>query len=199
MIRDDLSDKLIHFTKGSDEEAADIFLKIINESRLLGGRGYIKGSHCCVCFTESPIGKLAHILANRETYRFTYAPFGVMVDKLWLWDRGGRPVIYQSDQEYKLLHTDQKYRHKIYEPDNDIDFTWEREWRIKTPELDLDPDSTTLIVPSRHWVDWLIGKHTAKVRWDVMAAEELEQGFGQYYVKSYPWHFIALEDLGISL
>jgi len=97
MIRDDLSNNLIHFTKGTDQEAADIFLKIISESRLLGGTGFIRGSYHCVCFTESPIGKLAHILANRRAYDFNYAPFGVMVDKLWLWTRGGRPVIYQSE------------------------------------------------------------------------------------------------------
>jgi hypothetical protein len=194
-MRDDLSNKLIHFTKGSDKEAADVFLKIINECHLIGGTGFIRGGYRCVCFTESPIGKLAHILANRDMYNFTYAPFGIMVDKLWLWNKGGRPVIYQSDNEYELLHIDQKYRHKRYEPDKGIDFTWEREWRIKIQELSLDPKSTTLIVPNRSWIDWLVRKHTENIRMTVMIAEDM----GHYYVESYPWHFIALEDLGISL
>ena len=195
MIRDDLSTKLIHFTSGSDQEAADIFLKIINEGKLIGGSGYIKGGYTCICFTESPIGKLAHILANRQAYNFRYAPFGVTVDKLWVWEKGGRPVIYQSDEEYELLHEDQRYRHKRYEPDKNIDFTWEREWRIKTDVLSLEPQKTTLIVPSRSWADQLIERHMEEVRSRVMIMEDM----GHFYVDRYPWHFIALEDLGITL
>ena len=163
-MRDDLSNKLIHFTKGTDQDAADVFLKIITEKRLLGGTGYIKGGYRCVCFTESPIGKLAHILANRKTYNFNYAPFGIMVDKLWLWERGGRPVIYQSDKEFDLLNNLQKYRHKIYEPDRNIDFTWEREWRIQTQELMLDPPKTTIVVPNRMWVNHLVEEYMEKIR-----------------------------------
>jgi len=195
MQRDDLSNKLIHFTKGTDQESADIFLKIISESRLLGGKRFIKGGYTCVCFTESPVGKLAHILANRHLLNFDYAPFGVMVDKIWLWNKGGRPVIYQSDEEYELLHESQRYRHKRYEPDKGIDFTWEREWRVLASELPLEPEKTTLIVPNRSWEDWLIKKHTNSVQWSVMAAGSA----GHFYVESYPWHFISLSDLGISL
>ena len=195
MQRDDLSNKLIHFTKGTDQEAADIFLKIINESRLLGGKGFIRGGYPCVCLTESPVAKIAYIFANKHLLKVDYAPFGVMVDKTWLWNKGGRPVIYQSEEEYELLHTSQKYRHKRYEPDNGIDFTWEREWRIRTTEIPLEPKETTLIVPNRTWVDWLIKGHTNSVQWRVMAAGSA----GHFYVESYPWHFIALSDLGISL
>ena len=72
MQRDDLSNKLIHFTKGTDQEAADIFLKIINESRLLGGKGFIKGGYSCICFTESPVAKLAYIFTNRNTLNVKY-------------------------------------------------------------------------------------------------------------------------------
>lgn len=195
MLRDDLSNKLIHFTKGNDQEAADIFLKIISESRLLGGKGFIRGGYPCVCFTESPVGKLAHMLANRKILNVNYAPFGVMIDKLWLWHKGGRPAIYQSEEEYDLLHLSQQYRHKRYEPDKGIDFTWEREWRIWVTELYLEPKETTLIVPSRIWVDWLRNNHLEQIRQKVMVMED----DGYNYVESYPWHFIALSDLGISL
>ena len=199
-MRDDLSTKLIHFTKGSNKEAAGTFLKILSENRLLGGTGYIKGAYRCVCFTESPIGKLVHILANRETYHFNYAPFGVMVDKLWLWERGGRPVIYQSDEEFELLDHKQKYRHKIYEPDKDIDFTWEREWRIQTQELMLDPENTTIIVPNKIWVDQLLDEYMERIRLEVCGRAVLTGGwFAGSSVSRCPWHFIALEDLGIKI
>jgi hypothetical protein len=195
MARDDLSNKLIHFTKGTDQEASNVFLTIIRESRLLGGNSFIKGGYNCVCFTESPIGKLAHILANRKLYNFDYAPFGVMVDKLWLWNQGGRPVIYQSESEYAYLHEAQRYRHKRYEPDKGIDFTWEREWRIQTQELRLEPSATSIIVPNRTWADWLLEMHINDMRQTVSIMGE----DGCFYVDKYPWHFIALSDLGVSI
>jgi hypothetical protein len=44
MIRDDLSDKLIHLTRGrTDDEAADLFAKIVGERILRGGQSWIKG------------------------------------------------------------------------------------------------------------------------------------------------------------
>ena len=72
-MRDDLSDKLVHLTKGVGEdpskhreEALKTLGKILKEKRLLGGTGFIKGSHKCVCFSEAPIGKLSHILAQND-------------------------------------------------------------------------------------------------------------------------------------
>lgn len=127
MIRDDLSSKLVHLTSGDWDNAAVTFQQIVGERRLKGGTGGIKDNLQCVCFSEAPISKLSLILADRSRLDFRYAPFGVIVDKEWLFKQGGRPVIYQSEDEYKLLHRDQRYRHKQYEPDKDIDFTWERE------------------------------------------------------------------------
>jgi hypothetical protein len=89
-----------------------------------------------------------------------YKPFGVMVDKAWLFDRGGRPVIYRPDAEYSLLHETQRFRHVRYEPGS-VDFTWEREWRLRADELELDPSVTTLVVPHRAWEKWALDRHTA--------------------------------------
>jgi len=193
MNRDDLSKKLIHFTKGEESEAANTLQRILFEGKLRGGSGFIKGGFKCVCFTESPIGKISQILSGSLSSNFSYAPFGIMVDKLWLFKQGGRPVFYQSEQEYELLHNDQKYRHKRYEPDNGIDFTWEREWRIKTDELPLDPNQTTVIVPSRKWEENWIEKHMGHIRFAVQSLGDL----GAQYVEQCQWHFIVLEDLGL--
>jgi hypothetical protein len=78
-----------------------------------------------------------------------YAPLGVMVDKRWLYERGGRPVIYQSHAEFDELPESKQHLHVRYEPDQGIDYSWEREWRIKTDSLELDPEQTTIVVPSR--------------------------------------------------
>jgi len=94
MIRDDLSSKLVHLTRGElDQIAADAFISILGERRLRGGTSCIKGSYRCVCFSEAPLSKLSQILANPGATNMRYKPFGIMVDKKWLFERGGRPVL----------------------------------------------------------------------------------------------------------
>jgi hypothetical protein len=196
LIRDDLSDKLIHLTRGeSDQAAADNFLSILQSKTLKGGTGNIKGKYQCVCFSEAPIGKLGYILANPSIHGMRYKPFGVMVSKEWLYSKGGRPVIYQLDAEYDLLHESQKYRHVRYEPNKGVDFTWEREWRIQTAILEIDPNFSTIVVPNRSWEEWFQNKHTA-----MLGRRAMVTGFiGPKSVSKQPWHFIVLEDLGVPI
>ena len=196
MIRDDLSEKLIHLTRGEIyEEAAQTFENILSDQKLLGGTGCIKGGFQCVCFSEAPISKLGTILANPMALGMRYKPFGVMVDKHWLFARGGRPVIYQADGEYELLHRDHRWRHVRYEP-GIVDFTWEREWRIHTDELPLDRDATTFVIPKREWESRFFDKHIAKLGNLAFFTRGM---IGPKSVAQVPWHFIALEDLGVTI
>ena len=116
MNRDDLSSKLIHLTKGTWDNAADVFVKILKEKRLLGSARDIRDQSKCICFSEAPIAKLSYILAERSALEFRYAPFGIMVDKTWLFEKGGRPVIYQPDDEYEMMDINHKFLHKKYNP-----------------------------------------------------------------------------------
>jgi hypothetical protein len=196
MIRDDLSNKLIHFTRGQTRQAAaETFLKILEEKKLRGGDGEIKGKWKCVCFTEAPISKLAAILANPVAHGSRYEPYGFMIDKTWLFKKGGRPVIYQSDSEYELLPDSFKYRHVRYEPDNLIDFTWEREWRIHTDAVDLDPKHVTLIVPERLIKDGLIDIRLEDIYHEHQDPNKILEKIST----PYPWHFMVLSDLGIQI
>ena len=74
--------------------------------------------------------------------------------------RGGRPVIYQSEQEYFLLHDSANWRHVTYDPNvtGFVDFTWEREWRLKASHIDLDPSFATLLVPTSECENRLISR-----------------------------------------
>lgn len=197
MIRDDLSNKLIHLTRGATyEEAAAVFHSIITEKRLIGGSGCIKGAFRCVCFSEAPLSKLTTLLANPMAHKMRYKPFGVMLDKLWLYARGGRPVIYQSDAEFDLLKPEQQWRHVRYEPNANVDFTWEREWRICAEEVQLDAACTTFIVPDRTWVARFHDEHVAHLSRRALVTH----GFiGPKGISQVPWHFVALEDLGVQI
>ena len=110
MIRSDLSPSLIHFTKGeTSAEAFGRLRKILTERRLLGGNGHIKGGYKCVCFSEAPLAVLT------EKFYQRYSSFGIMVSKEWLFARGGRPVIYQTEQKFGDLPESHRWRHVLYE------------------------------------------------------------------------------------
>lgn len=199
MIRDDLSDKLIHLIRGdSIEEAFSKFQSILNEGRLRGGTGYIKGGYRCVCFTETPISKLGYVLANPDVANMRYRPMGIMLDKKWVFEQGGRPVIYQPTSDYEKLPEDLRYRHVCLEldrPGKPVDLTWEREWRLHKDELPLPPESTTVILPKRYWRDVLIELHMHAIQENV----QVQGKEAALAVVPYPWHVIVLEDLGIPI
>ena len=193
MIRDDLSANLIHLTRGeSDQVAADAFLSIFKSRRLLGSNRDIRGGYRCVCLSEAPLSKLASVLASTAQSSARYKPFGVMVAKKWLFEKGARPVIYQSASEYELLDERQRFRHVRYEPGR-IDYTWEREWRVRTDALELDPDLISFIVPTRAWEQWALTKHAESQRPMNIAL------MGLAPTVPFPWHFAVLEDMGVPI
>jgi hypothetical protein len=156
--RVDISPYLIHFTSGENHEAAFQRLrKIVDERRLIAGTRCIKGQFPCVCFSEAPLTTLPNGLVNEEYYSH-YSPFGIMVSKRWLFGQGGRPVIYETDQEYDNLPETHRWRHVLYEqrPHSfPVDFTWEREWRIKCDYLEFDEAAANIVVPDFAWAQRL--------------------------------------------
>jgi len=174
------------------KSAIEVLMTILKEKKLRGGTGNIKGSYNCICFTETPIAQLALSLADRAGQQFKYRPVGIMVDKEWAFTQGARPAIYQTDEEYASLPEPLRYRHVRYEPSNKVDFTWEREWRLRADELPFTPSDVTLIVPARKWADILIESHIQKIK-RLIATQGTEA------VTEPHWHIVALSDLGIDV
>lgn len=192
MVRVDLSSKLIHLTRSVDDLTATArFEKILLERALLGSAKDIRGGFCVVAFTESPISMLASVLANAVTLGMRYAPLGFMVDKSWLFERGGRPVIYQPHDEFEELLESKKFLHVRFDPPRRVDYSWEREWRIKTDKLELDPSATTVIVPTREWEKNYQARHTSNAQRAGIISR------GRLSIGPPAWHFVALEDLGV--
>lgn len=183
IMRDDISTKLVHLTKGLGEEEANhrkeaglTLESILKDGFLKGGCGYIKGKHKCVCFSEAPISKLSYLLANNNNTEFKYQPYGVLVDKKAVYAAGGRPVIYGPDGDYDLLPKEMKYRHVRFElcETYEVNHTWEREWRINTTKFYLNPKTHTIVLPNR----------------------EAKDAFQRRYSE---FHYIALSDLGVEI
>jgi hypothetical protein len=187
MIRPDISNRLIHLTKGESNVAAlHTLLTIVTEHRLIGGTGggVIRGGYHCVCLCETPISHLALVLANKTQAGFRYRPFGVMFSKQFVYEKGGRPVIYGEEGEFDQLPDALKYRHVRYDPlrtPKPVDFTWEREWRIHTNQFEFSPDDATIVFPNREVV--------------ALGIQHLPRNADG----TIPWHFVALEDLGVDI
>lgn len=195
LIRRDISNYLIHLTKATQEnKALDVLRKIINEEKLIGGTGYIKSYEPCICFSESPITEVAKLLkaneiTNRNGLRPRYEPYGVVIAKEWAWKQGARPVIYQPDSEYYLLPDELRYRHVRYELESDIDFTWEREWRLMVKEINLNPKYTIFIVQTQEEVRQIKEGH-----FECMA--KYVDAFGENALPAiydYPWRILSLD------
>lgn len=139
--REDISDYLFHFTKGIN--AKDTFKRIVTEKKIKDkkGIGYI-------CFSESPLTMLYPMFEFFKQWESPmYAPFGIGIKKEYLYNLGGRPVIYGDSDDYDKLTKDWKWRFVHFTP-GEYDFTWLREWRLPLSSLDLSYENCFLIVDS---------------------------------------------------
>lgn len=193
--RSDISDKLIHFTCGASwDDGYARLCSIVEQGRLNGGNGHIRGGFTCVCFTEAPLPALQQGLVNSKDFS-RYVPFGLVFDKPWVFARGGRPVIYQADSEFEALPEAIRWRHVRYEPGADppIDFTWEREWRLRADFLDFDPGSCALVMPDSEWAQRMIAAHNEQQDWNVYEYSTImDANIAEQYRDGFPWRIYTL-------
>lgn len=193
--RPDIAKELIHFPTGQSYEAAFSNLrKIMAETRLLAGNRLIRGGYRCICFTEAPILALANGFASNVPSG-RYSPFGLMFDKTWVFERGGRPVIYGPESEFLDLPESMRWRHVRYEPSGlaPIDFTWEREWRIRCEELLFSPAEATIVLPDGGWASLLQSLHEDEQDIDVqLYALALDEQIADQLRETFLWHVVTL-------
>ena len=165
LVRRDIGELLFHFTRGAEpawkeihghrfntaETASHVLSKILSTG-LRGSSGWTYGINT-VCFTEAPISEFNAIfalnsVANEAHERPRYEPYGVAVSKSWLFSKGGRPVIYDHPDAKDTYPQNVLFRFCPYDPSNGVDYTWEREWRVQTDLLQLDPKHTIVVVPT---------------------------------------------------
>ncbi len=191
-----MSDKLIHFTSGESQDDAFARLRtIIGERRLIAGNRMVRGAYRCVSFTEAPIE--AFVDAFVRQFPFTrYSQFGLMFYKSWVDDHGGRPVIYQPDTDFGILPEELRWRHVRYGPTADqvIDFTWEREWRMRRDELPFLPTETVVIVPNEKWASALRRSHDAEQEMIVeQYATVIDRQIAELWRQPFLWHIAPLK------
>lgn len=196
MLRPDNSDKLVHFTSGaSEEDAFSNLCSIIQDEAIRGSDGMIKGGYRCVCFTEAPLAALVRGLVNLSDFS-RYQPFGVIYDKTHVYSQGGRPVIYQSDDEFFVLPEEFRWRHMRYEPiaGYPTDFTWEREWRVLCDYFPVLPHLAGLVLPTHAWANRLLQAYDEQQGHLVYEYSQImDSHLAEQYREVFPWRVCVLE------
>jgi hypothetical protein len=148
----DFSHSLVHLTRERHEysssdfatqkllrtvSAFDVLKEILTTGVLRGSgnEGYIKGSRRAVCFSEIPLSAMHAFAEPPSTQVARYRHYGIVLSKQFVFDSGGRPVIYLPDSEGHWIPAEEKWRQVRFEPPQ-VDFTHEREWRV-AGDLDL--------------------------------------------------------------
>lgn len=195
--RPDISPNLFHLVRGDTRADAAATLRAIVAERCLHGSDVdIRDGYRCVSFIEAPVKQL------RDMYRWSterdasFQPYGVLLGKDYLYALGGRPVIYQPDIEYDQLPESLRYRHMRYDPlaDPPVDFTWQREWRLRADALLLEPERCCIVVASEADRAALLHEYAER---EELRMEALVSAAGaslaDQFAESFPWPVISLD------
>lgn len=147
--RSDITLTLTHLTReqkaedGNTHSSVDVLIKILKEKKIMGssGKGFICGEHTAVCFQDAPLYGTAQNIMHEKDYReelggkVRYSSNGLIFLKKYVYKKGGRPVIYEKlDVAKSIINREEWWRIVSYNLDdnqNIIDWTHEREWRVK--------------------------------------------------------------------
>ncbi len=147
--RSDMSSQVVHLTREGEIENTrhdvfDILLKILMEQRITGSStksGFICGKRSAVCFQDVPLQSLCQNVYYEQKYRelnqqakLRYRAIGLAFSKAYVYQHGGRPVIYDKTSEAKRYLPEADWwrivNFDLGSDQNVIDWTHEREWRI---------------------------------------------------------------------
>ena len=168
--RTDISMGLVHLTKGDNGLGPlSVLMKILEEKTIVGStnktvdghsRGFICGNDPVVCFQDVPLYSLSeNILWEQQLHSqipespIRYSPFGLRFDKRYIFRNGGRPVIYEKTNIAKTFLPKNEYwrivRLDLENDDNIIDWTHEREWRIKG-DFRFEPNEVEILLSDQY-------------------------------------------------
>ncbi|MDP2365235.1 MAG: DUF2971 domain-containing protein, partial [Ignavibacteria bacterium] len=144
--RSDLSAHLIHLTRKNKAETTDMVLyQILKSRKLLGSStssGFIIGDEKAVCFQDIPIYSICQNILTEQNMKLKnanvklrYQPMGLAFKKDYVFNKGGRPAIYDKTDNAKYYLPKSEWWRIVNmdfsDPNNIIDWSHEREWRVK--------------------------------------------------------------------
>lgn len=167
--RTDLSSSLYHLTKSERNEdgkvtlqAHDRLIQILTERKLNGSsteKGFIIGNRKAVCFQDAPTSGIVQNVVHEQEFRkelggkIRYRGTGLVFPKPYIFNEGGRPVIYERKEIAKaILPRDEWWRivnYDLSQGDNIIDWTHEREWRLPGDEFHFELSKAMVLLANR--------------------------------------------------
>ena len=162
----DYSPLLVHLTRADELHTAKGVLECILDEQTLRAYNYYclfqeeisslddatKSKFKVVCFTETPIDQIEVLLERVHGRNITLEPYGLVFKKEYIRQREGNPVFYASGslfnslwRLYRLAVQDNfpalenRFLALVNKCDKEVDFHWEREWRI-TGNLEFNLD-----------------------------------------------------------
>lgn len=144
--RTDMSTSLIHLTRETETESTiDILYKILKDKKIKGSTttsGFICGEERAVCFQDTPLNSLCQNVFFEQkkmeldkNYKLRYRAVGILIDKKLGFEKGIRPVIYEKTSIAKAFLPESEWWRivnlNLDHSENIIDWTHEREWRVK--------------------------------------------------------------------
>lgn len=156
--RNDFAARLTHLTRRTkDMSAFDVFIKILKEKELIGSTtetGYICGKIPAVCLQETPLVALAESIKYEKELNSDnpkYEAYGIRFNKKYVYDMGGRPVVYENKELMKTYLPEEEYwrivNFDLTDRERIVDWTHEREWRVPN-NLQFDYSNIEIIVPN---------------------------------------------------
>lgn len=176
--RTDLSGYVYHLTKGETNNGSDgishpldRLIKIITERILIGSStksGFITGNRKAICFQDAPISGIVQNVLHENTYRedlgskIRYTYLGLAFPKPYIFQNGGRPVLYEEREKAKKILPPEEYWRivdfSLNNKENIVDWSHEREWRLPADEFHFDLSKATILLPNETTYRDLIDK-----------------------------------------
>lgn len=169
--RNDMSTSLIHLTReNSTQSVVNVLYNILKDKKIKGSTtsGFIVGNEKAVCFQDAPLYSICQNIFFEQkkrkqdrNYKLRYRAIGLLFDKQYAYKKGARPVIYEkTDIAKTFLPPSEHWRIVNFNLESDssiIDWTHEREWRVKG-DFEFELSDVTIIVIKQNQIKKLISK-----------------------------------------
>ena len=174
--RNDMVSRITHLTRGKDsDEAFENLWQILIDKKIngSGNAGFINGGRKAVCLQELPLSAIAENLMYEKVLndKVRYSPFGIRFHKGFIYNKGGRPVIYENKDSMKSLLPESEYWRivdlNLSNKESYVDWTHEREWRVPD-ELTFNYRNIEIIVKQGKYYRELVERCIDKKRTDIL-------------------------------
>jgi hypothetical protein len=126
--------------------------RILVTKRIFASHRLTRDGHPVVCFSNRRLSELPDLKSFRSHLRrWDFVPFGIAVERQWIEEHGGRPVIYGDEATWQgLPETERPLFQLSRSRSGKIDWTIEQEWRwMGDLRLDQMPlNSVAVFVPT---------------------------------------------------